>query len=119
MDNNFYFIFPDGTPCTTENITFFFSEVVRANTFEPGYKITQYSARIGLATMMIQRGLKEANVYDYGAWTKPTSKAAMFGYVRMSMEEKIKLPRFICGAPVLFDDIIFSPADFNSNNMSF
>ena len=119
LSNNFYFIFPDGTPCTTESVKYIFKEVINANTFPPDSKLTTYSARIGMATMMLQRGLKEASVYDYGAWVRPKSKSAMMGYVRMTLEDKIKIPQFLCSAKVIYDDVIFSPADFNSDNFSF
>ena len=119
LSNNFYFIFPDGSPCTTDSVKYIFRELINANKFTYNTKHTTYSARIGLATMMLQRGLKESNVHDFGAWARPKSKSAMMGYVRMSLEDKIKLPRFICTTKVLYDDILFSPADFNANNFSF
>ena len=47
-----------------ENAKEFFHKVKRANKWDASYKITAYSARIRLATMMLERGLKESNVYD-------------------------------------------------------
>ncbi len=54
-------------------------------------KITPYSARIGLATMMMQRGFTETEIYDFGAWARLKSASAMSGYVRMSLEKRVRL----------------------------
>ena len=111
--NNFFFCWPDGSPVTVENAKDIFVDLKAAAKMPKDFKITTYSARIGLPTMMLARGLSETMVYDYGAWARPSSSAAMMGYCRMSLEDRILLPRLVCLKKTLYDDIIFSPADFH------
>lgn len=111
--NNFFFRWPDGSPCTVENVKDILLELKIASKMPLDFKITAYSARIGLPTMMLERGLSETMVYDFGAWARPKSSSAMMGYSRMSLANKVRMVRLLCNKQTIFKDVLFSPADFH------
>lgn len=116
IPNNYFFNWPDGIACTTDDLKNIFEDIKRKTEIPKELKITAYSARIGLATMMLQRGLSETDVYDYGAWARPTSASSMSGYARMPMKNKIKIPAFICFKKVKYNNLLFSPSEFHRHN---
>ena len=111
--NEFFFRWPTNEPVITTHLTKIFNEIKRVTSIPNDAKITPYSARIGLATMMLQRGLSESDIYDFGAWARPRSASAMHGYIRLPERRKVLMAAFIAHTNIKFDSVLFSPQDFH------
>ena len=111
--HQFFFRWPTNEPVLTKHLNNLFIQIQKVTSLAKEKKITPYSARIGMATMLLQRGLSEADIYDYGAWSRPASSSAMFGYIRLPIRRKIMMSAFICFTPVTFEQVLFSPSDFS------
>ena len=108
-------VWKDGSPFTWENfgqlMTIYKQKIIH---LDNKMKITNYCLRIGVATMLQERGVEGPQIDDYMGWKQKTDPSARTTYIRMSRLWKCSIPQSIIDTPIKILGITLKPTNYKN-----
>ena len=108
LPDNFEFVFSDGSPVLRSNLMQkIFTILSNIITIPDNQKLTLYSLRIGLATMMAERSIADSVIYEHAGWSPP-NKSSLSYYVRLSETQRAAIPKMIIDTPIHIQGMVLN-----------
>ena len=100
------FMFSDGSIPNEANLRHLAYRIKRDVQMESDLVVGTHSFRVGLGTMMFERGLSTHMIFSHVGW-KPRKEgnAASFRYIKLSTKQRAMIPRYIITKPIILHGV--------------